>query len=271
MRLVSIEPLGAFRTAEHNLVSADWPFRSRSRSPRSRPRDSRWHVTPPLLGRYLIPTDERQGASPVLVIGHQAWQSHFGGDPQIVGKAINLDGVQHTVVGVMPGDFKFPVDHQFWIPLRTKSRDNERLQGPALHVFGRLAPDVTLPEAQAEMTLWASAPPSEYPETHRRLQPVVIPLHPCASRPHRSENRLGATYRSTSRRRTLVCRRGEPGDSVYARTVARLGEIAVRTALWARLVGASSVSCSSRPLRCRSSVRLPVWCWRRSPSAASSC
>ena len=58
--------------------------------------------TPPLLGRYLIPTDERQGASPVLVIGHQAWQSRFGGDPQIVGKALTLAGVQHTVVGVMP-------------------------------------------------------------------------------------------------------------------------------------------------------------------------
>ena len=52
------------------------------------------------------------------MIGHQAWQSRFGADPLIVGRTIDLGGVPHTIVGVMPDGFRFPHDHQFWIPLR---------------------------------------------------------------------------------------------------------------------------------------------------------
>jgi len=230
--VASIEPLGAFRSAEHNLIS---------NAGRSEPvkvaeiTASGFEVarTPPLLGRYLVPIDDRAGGSPVLLIGHQVWQSHFGADPHIVGKAINLDGVQHTVVGVMPGDFKFPIDHQFWIPLRTSTHGNEGLGGLPLHVFGRLVPNVTLREAQAEMTLLGQRAAAERPETHRRLQPVVIPYtraHLDLTDPRIvwalriAQLLVGALSFVVSVNLAIL---------MYARTVARLGEIAVRTALGA--------------------------------------
>ena len=141
--LVSVEQLGAFRTVQHNLVSGNAPPEP-IRVAEITASGFAVARTPPLLGRYLLPADERANASPVVVIGHQAWQSRFGGDPQIVGRTINLGGVPHTVVGVMPDGFRFPLDHQFWIPFRANPLDYERLRGPELYLFGRLARGVTM-------------------------------------------------------------------------------------------------------------------------------
>ena len=128
--LVSVEQLGAFRTADHNLVSGTGrpePIKVAEITA------SGFEVarTPPLFGRYLIPTDERQGASPALVIGHQAWQSRFGGDPQIVGKVLTLAGVQHTVVGVMPDRLQVSsgssiLDSPFHKPARPRATAGSR-------------------------------------------------------------------------------------------------------------------------------------------------
>jgi hypothetical protein len=75
---------------------------------------------PPLMGRPLVDGDERPGAA-VVVVGFDVWQSAFGGDPGIVGKSIRIGGDEHTVVGVMPAEFRFPVSEQLWTPLRVVS------------------------------------------------------------------------------------------------------------------------------------------------------
>ncbi len=111
--LATVEQLGAFRTAEHNLVSGEGlpgPVRVAEITA------SGFVVAriPPLLGRPLLPEDERAGAPPVVVIGHDAWRSRFAGDPGIVGRTIRLGADPHLVVGVMPEGFAFPVSHQFW-------------------------------------------------------------------------------------------------------------------------------------------------------------
>ena len=189
--------------------------------------------TAPLLGRYLLPADERNGAPPVVVIGHQVWQSRFGGDPLIVGRIITLGEAASTVVGVMPDGFRFPVDHQFWIPLRANPLRYERLQGPELHVFGRLAAGITLEEAQAELTLIGRRAAAAHPETHARLRPLVLPY---------THDQLGITdpLRLWAARILLLLVgmlvfvvAVNLAILVYARTVTRLGEIAVRTALGA--------------------------------------
>jgi putative ABC transport system permease protein len=94
--------------------------------------------TQPLAGRYLLPSDEEDGAAPVVVIGYRAWQSRFGGNPQIVGRPINLGGVTHTIVGVMPEGFYFPYNYQFWIPFRANSLAHEPSAGRSIHLFDRL-------------------------------------------------------------------------------------------------------------------------------------
>jgi putative ABC transport system permease protein len=151
--LVSVQQLSAFRTVQHNLVSAvalPEPVKVAEMSA------SGFSVarTPPLAGRFLLPADEREGASPVIVIGHQVWQSRFGADPRIVGRTLTLGGIPRIVVGIMPDGFRFPFDHQYWIPLQLNPQAQDQLQGPALHMFGRLAPGVTWEAAQAAIYAW---------------------------------------------------------------------------------------------------------------------
>ena len=73
---------------------------------------------PPMLGRFIVEGDEQPGAAQVVVIGHDVWQSRFASDPAIVGRDIRLGNNIHTIVGVMPAGFKFPVNHSYWVPLQ---------------------------------------------------------------------------------------------------------------------------------------------------------
>ena len=83
-----------------------------------------------------------------MVIGYQAWKSRFGGDEQIVGRAIDLDGVSHEIVGVMPEGFAFPVDHHYWIPLRLDPLTYKRLEGPELRRFALAGSHDLAPEGR---------------------------------------------------------------------------------------------------------------------------
>ena len=131
--------------------------------------------TPPLLGRYLLPDDERDAADRVVVIGHREWQRRFSGDPAIVGRTLTLNTVPHTVVGVMPDGFAFPLNFQFWIPLRENPASYERRKGPMLSVFGVLAPGMTADTAAAELATVHQRLAAQLPETHGRLRPIVLP------------------------------------------------------------------------------------------------
>jgi putative ABC transport system permease protein len=71
----------------------------------------------PLLGRVLTPDDDRPGAPPVLVIGEEVWRQSFGSDPAAVGRVVRIDGVPHTIVGVMPPAFTWGV-LTAWMPMR---------------------------------------------------------------------------------------------------------------------------------------------------------
>lgn len=231
-QLVSLEHLSAFRTVQHNLVSGSAPPEPVKVAEMTA---SGFTIagTPPLLGRHLLPADEREGAPPVVVIGHQVWRSHLGGDQHIVGRTITFGGAPYSVVGVMPDGFKFPVDHQFWMPLRSNPLALARLQGPELYVFGRLARGATVETAQAELSSIGERTAAAYPATHERLRPVVLPYtrehldlaHPRLVWVLRIAQLLIGTLTFVVAINLAIL--------VYARTVARLGEIAVRTALGA--------------------------------------
>jgi putative ABC transport system permease protein len=231
--LVSVEQLGAFRTVAHNLATGEGPPEP-VRVAEITASGFLVARTPPLLGRYLVPGDERAGAPPVLVVGHRAWQSRFAGDPGIVGRTVRLGADPHVVVGVMPEGFEFPVSHQFWVPLRADPAAFGPREGPELHVFGRLAPGVTLQEAQAELTTVGRWTAAALPETHGRLRPRVLPYprehldgldHPVVARGLRILQLLVGGL--------LVVVAVNLAVVFYARTVARVGEIAVRSALGA--------------------------------------
>jgi hypothetical protein len=92
----------------------------------------------PQLGRPILPADEVPGQEGVVVIGHDLWQTRYGGDPHIVGRTVALSGVSRTVVGVMPEGFHFPRRESLWTPLHGQGRDGRGRRGrPDFRKAGR--------------------------------------------------------------------------------------------------------------------------------------
>ncbi len=137
----------------------------------------------PLLGRPLLTADEAPGAPAVAVIGHRLWRERFAGDRGVVGRVVRLGGEQTVVVGVMPEHFSFfvpaerfdlPAPQDLWTPFRLSPLDHPRGEGPAVAVFGRLAPGATAEGARAELTALAAGAAGERPDTGGRLKPQVL-------------------------------------------------------------------------------------------------
>jgi predicted permease len=171
------------------------------------------------------------------VIGYDVWQTRFASDPDIVGRDVRLGNAVHTVVGVMPEGFAFPINHRFWVPLRVDPSDYERRQGPGIFVFGRLAPSATLDGAQAELTTVGLRAAAAFPETHERLHPRIVPYTL-----QLFDDMMGweipFVHFLITTLLVVVC--VNVAILVYARTATRVGEIAVRSALGAsrrRIVG----------------------------------
>lgn len=129
----------------------------------------------PLLGRTLVPQDERVGEPPVVVISHTLWTSRFGGDRAVIGRSVKLGTATATIVGVMREGFGFPVSQRLWLPLRVDGSLVEPRTGPAVSVFGRLATGATMNEAQAELRVVGARLAASAPETHKHLIPRVTP------------------------------------------------------------------------------------------------
>ena len=109
----------------------------------------------PALGRNLSDQDDAPGAPPVATISYGLWQRVFGGERAIVGREILLNGRKCTIVGVMSREFRFPPGEldasDVWTPLQIDSAHPGDPTNHTLSVLGRLAPGVSLAQAQAEL------------------------------------------------------------------------------------------------------------------------
>jgi predicted permease len=172
--LQSIEDLAAYRTVDRDLQG---PTMVSGSAEVAEMTASAFRVArvSPLLGRPLLDSDEVDGAPRVVVIGYREWHQRLGADPAVVGRQIRLDGMPHTVVGVMPEDFRLPVDHGFWTPLVTGTVGAGTGGGAQIWVFGRLAPGVEAAAAQAEVAVIGARMSAESPNDHERRRPVVLP------------------------------------------------------------------------------------------------
>jgi putative ABC transport system permease protein len=129
----------------------------------------------PAWGRTFLP-EELQADHSVVILSYGCWQNRFGVDTQVLGKTIQLDGKDHTVVGVMGKEFDFPAATDLWMPLvftgaDASSRSPGRLNGVAL-----LAPSVSLKQAQTAMDVVAQRLEKEYPKTEQRSQIRLLSL-----------------------------------------------------------------------------------------------
>jgi putative ABC transport system permease protein len=231
--LRSVVDLGAFLTIKRNLVSETGqgePIKIAEMTA------SGFRLTrvPPLLGRTLIDADERPGAPRVVVIGYDVWQSQFAGNQAIVGREIRIGRDAHTIVGVMPQGFRFPINHQYWTPLRFDPRVPVAPgTGPNLDVFGRLARGATKESAQAELSAIGRSLAAEGPKDLAHLEPRVVPYVDIFVNAEAENESTSYAILRFLIAFLLVVVAMNVAVLVYARTVTRTGEIAVRTALGA--------------------------------------
>jgi putative ABC transport system permease protein len=123
--------------------------------------------TPVLLGRPLIREDDDPNATPTVVLSHALWQRRFGGDEAIVGRTISVSGVTSEVVGIMPPGFTFPgPSTQLWSAIRLDERERDERSGHWMQAIGRLAEDLTLEDAKAELEPMMAQWKVDYPDEH---------------------------------------------------------------------------------------------------------
>ncbi|HEX8362329.1 MAG TPA: ABC transporter permease [Longimicrobium sp.] len=229
--LRSVRELGAYRAVERNLITGDG---------RGEPigvaeiTASGFGVTrvPALLGRTLTAADEAPGALPVVVIGHDVWRRRFAGDPGVLRRTVLLGRQRATIVGVMPEGFGFPVAQSVWTPLRLDPLHYARGEEPRVEVFGRLAPGVSLKEAQAELAALGRRASADFAATHRHLRPRVMPYaRSIISLPLALSVGVLSLNGFVIILLVLVC--GNVALLMFARAATRESEIVVRSALGA--------------------------------------
>jgi putative ABC transport system permease protein len=130
---------------------------------------------PPILGRGFRAGDDRPGADPVILIGHQLWRERYGSDPDIAGRTIRANGATRTIIGVMPETFAFPIREAAWIPLSIDPLAKPRGEDPKYQVIARLNPGVSLAQARAQVTAVASRLQTDFPATNRGIGADVMP------------------------------------------------------------------------------------------------
>jgi putative ABC transport system permease protein len=134
----------------------------------------------PALGRTFLAEEDQPKRNQVVMISHGFWQRAFGSDPSVLGKTLTLDGLPHTIVGVMPSDFQFPPGVEkkdLWSPIAFSPNDLSLRGTRYLQVVGRLRQGLTLAQAKSDMENIARQTEQQYPQTNSGWGVAVANLH----------------------------------------------------------------------------------------------
>jgi putative ABC transport system permease protein len=181
----------------------------------------------PVIGRVFNNDEDRRGGTPSVVLSYRTWQERFGGQP-VVGQPVSMNGVVHTILGVMPPGFSFPYkDIEAWLPLGSIPAPSRARHD--LAAVARLKPEVTLEQARAEMATIAARLEQAHPDANRdwkgRVEPMINVVVGDAGRP------LWILFGAVSLVLLIAC--SNLANLLLARTSARQQEITVRAALGA--------------------------------------
>ena len=188
----------------------------------------------PLLGRVFTPEEQTQGKDFVIVLSHGLWQRKFNSDPNIAGKTVTLNARPYTIVGVMGPDFQ-PLPEsvvaprgEFYRPV-AEAYDESQRDARHLRSIARLKPDVSVEQAQTELSVIAGRLEEAHPESNKDYGVKVVSL---------TEDTIGGL------RQTLLMVFGavvfvllvacaNVGNLLLARSTARRKELSIRAALGA--------------------------------------
>ena len=132
---------------------------------------------PPVEGRAFLPQEDQPGATPVAIISYSLWQRRFGGNKETIGQRLILEGKSYTVVGIAPAGFRMDGEADIYTPLGQNTEPRMRNRGAFfIHVLGRLQPNVTLAQAQTELSVIARQLAEQYPLENQGRDMVAHPL-----------------------------------------------------------------------------------------------
>ncbi len=133
----------------------------------------------PIIGHAFVRADEQAGGGPggfKIIISHDFWQEHFGDDPKVIGRTIELDRRSYTIVGVMPARFQYPIQSDpiaFYTTLADEASttdgtkpETENRSLHSLQAIGRLKAGMTVEQAQADFSTIAANLEKQYRDTN---------------------------------------------------------------------------------------------------------
>jgi len=225
----TIEQFGAFRYGTATLTGRGAPARV-SLVRTTAQMFSLWGVFPS-LGRVFRADDGTVGAEPVVLLSHRYWQDAFASDPSVIDRSVLLDGVAHSIVGVMPPSIRTGIfiDTDLFVALPLDAARNARDER-RLFVTARLAPGVTRAQAEADLSGIANRLKTQYPNSNADTGVVVRPLI----------EQLGGQIRTLLILLALIAALvaamacANVSNVVLAQAIGRQHELSVRTALGAR-------------------------------------
>jgi predicted permease len=186
--------------------------------------------TPARLGRTFSVDDHAPGRERVVILGDGIWRESFASDPAIIGRTLTLDGVPHTVVGVMPPGFQELFgEEKLWAPRVFTEQDRKVRGATYLWAIGRLRPGVAREAAAAELTAIATQLSAEYPRTNASADLTMVPF--VEQLVGRARPALLVLLGAVGCLLLIAC--ANVANLMLSRAVSREREFAVRTALGA--------------------------------------